>query len=115
MVDDQTLLSGAATSLVASCDADPRVVALGTAVARLWRELAGYRAHLFDRVIAEDELAAVAADAAAGTVDTAGLRRSLLVITGALGSVSALAGAVAEVRRAIDLFGGGHSGFSGSG
>lgn len=84
---------------------DPRVTALRAAVARCRRELAGYRANLPDRHIAEDELSALAAAAAAGVPDVLRLRRGLLVIAGALGSVSALAGALTEVRRAIELFG----------
>lgn len=84
---------------------DPRVTALGAAVARCRRELAGYRADLPDRHIAEDELAALAAAAAAGVPDVPRLRRGLLIIAGSLGSVSALAGALTEVRQAIELFG----------
>ncbi|WP_431944915.1 DUF5955 family protein [Actinacidiphila sp. bgisy167] len=84
---------------------DPRVTALRAAVARCRRELAGYRADLPDRRIAEDELTALAAAAAAGVPDVLRLRRGLLVIAGSLGSVSALAGALAEVRGAIELFG----------
>ena len=84
---------------------DPRVTSLRTAVARLRRELAGYRVHLSDREVAEEELAALAAAAAAGVPRTERLRGSLLRLSGALGSVSALAPALGEVRRAIDLFG----------
>ncbi|MCQ4084676.1 DUF5955 family protein [Streptomyces sp. RB6PN25] len=78
---------------------------LRKAVARLRRELAGYRAHLSDREVAEDELAALDAAAAAGVPVIERLRGSLLVLTSALGSVSALAPSLAEVRGAIDLFG----------
>lgn len=84
---------------------DPRVTGLRKAVARLRRELAGYRAHLSDREVAEDELAALDAAAAAGVPVIERLRGSLLVLTSALGSVSALAPSLAEVRGAIDLFG----------
>jgi hypothetical protein len=84
---------------------DPRVAALRAAVARCRRELAGYRANLPDRHIAEDELAALAAAADAGVPDVPRLRRGLLVIACSLGSVSALSGALIEVRRAIELFG----------
>ncbi len=84
---------------------DPRAAALRVAVARCRRELAGYRGNLPDRHIAEDELSALAAAADAGVPDVPRLRRGLLVIAGALGSVSALAGALTEVRRAIELFG----------
>jgi hypothetical protein len=80
------------------------VTGLRNAVARLRRALAGYPAHLSDREVAEDELAALAA-AAAGVPVTERLRGSLLVLSGALGSVSALAPPLAEVRGAIDLFG----------
>ncbi|GAA2418389.1 DUF5955 family protein [Streptomyces glaucosporus] len=84
---------------------DPRVVALHRAVTRLRRELAGYRAHLTDRGIAEDELAAVDAMLRAGEPDVARLRHSLLLIAGAIGSVSALSEALGEVRNAVELFG----------
>ncbi|MCG3040919.1 DUF5955 family protein [Streptomyces fenghuangensis] len=84
---------------------DPRVVALRRAVSRLHRELAGYRAQLADRQIAEDELAAVDAELRAGAPEVARLRHSLLLIAGAVGSVSALAEALAEVRKAVELFG----------
>lgn len=86
-------------------DEDPRVAELRAAVARLRRELAGYRVQLSDRPVAEDELDVLDGQAAAGTLSVPRLRRSLLVVTGALGSVSALAVPVAQVRRAIDLFG----------
>ncbi|KUJ71035.1 hypothetical protein ACZ90_01020 [Streptomyces albus subsp. albus] len=84
---------------------DARAGELGWAVARLRRELAVHPADLPDRAIAEDELAALAAMAASGAPETPRLRRSLLIIAGALGSVSALALALGAVRRAIDLFG----------
>ncbi|MFH0241739.1 DUF5955 family protein [Streptomyces sp. HK10] len=85
---------------------DPRVIALRRAVARLHRELAGYRPQLADRQIAEDELAAVDAALRAGAPEVVRVRHSLLLIAGAVGSVSALAEALAEVRRAVELFGG---------
>jgi hypothetical protein len=84
---------------------DPRVTGLRDAVVRLRRELAGYRVHLSDREVAEDELAALYAAAAAGVLVVERLRGSLLVLTSALGSVSALALPLAGVRAAIDLFG----------
>ncbi|MFC0599159.1 DUF5955 family protein [Streptomyces palmae] len=84
---------------------DPRAGELGSAVARLRRELAVHPADLPERAIAEDELAALAAMAASGTPEPPRLRYSLLVIAGAIGSVSALALALGAVRRAIDLFG----------
>lgn len=87
-------------------DEDVRVAGLRTAVSRLRRELAALPADFPDRGIAEDELAALAAMAAGGTPETPRLRRSLLLIAGAIGSVSALARGLAEVREAVDQFGG---------
>ncbi|WP_407645956.1 DUF5955 family protein [Actinacidiphila oryziradicis] len=85
---------------------DPRVEALRAAVARLHRELAGYRADLPDRGIAEETIVALAAELTLGVPETEQLSRSLLVIVGALGSVSALGAALTDVRRAVELFGG---------
>jgi len=85
---------------------DPRVEALRAAIARLHRELAGYRVELPDRGIAEEAIVALAAELALGVPETEQLSRSLLVIAGALGSVSALSSALTEVRRAVELFGG---------
>ena len=99
--------TGAAVN-AARCDGrpDPRLVALRTAVARLHRELAGHRANLPDRAIADEELAALAAriSAAASPPEVSGLQYSLLVIAGALGSVTALGDALAEVRQAVERF-----------
>lgn len=86
-------------------DVDPRVAGLRAAVARLRRELAGNRQEFADRAIAEEELAALDAMAAGGLPEVWRLRRSLLLIAGAVGSVSALAEGLAAVRRAIELFG----------
>ncbi|MFJ2114280.1 MULTISPECIES: DUF5955 family protein [unclassified Streptomyces] len=86
-------------------DEDPRVVRLRAAVSRLRRELAGYQAEFQDRAIAEDELAALAAMVADGAPETARMRRSLLLIVGSTGSVSALGPALMGVRHAVDLFG----------
>ncbi|MEU1463870.1 DUF5955 family protein [Streptomyces sp. NPDC005706] len=86
-------------------DEDVRVAELRTAVSRLRRELAAHPADFHDRGIAEDELAALAAMAAGGIPETPRLRRSLLLIAGAIGSVSALARGLTEVRAAVDLFG----------
>ncbi|MEU8717402.1 MULTISPECIES: DUF5955 family protein [unclassified Streptomyces] len=86
-------------------DEDPRVAGLRTAVARLRRELAAHPAEFTDRAIAEDELAALAAMATGGLPEIPRLRRSLLLIAGAIGSVSALSRGLSEVRRAVDLFG----------
>ncbi|WP_369375301.1 DUF5955 family protein [Streptomyces sp. cg36] len=84
---------------------DPRVTELRVAVARLRRELAGHPAEFPDRAVAEDELAALHAMALTGNPEIARLRRSLLLIAGSIGSVSALALAVKGVREAVDLFG----------
>ncbi|MGW1162634.1 DUF5955 family protein [Streptomyces sp. NPDC002513] len=84
---------------------DPRVAGLRTAVSRLRRELAAHPAEFPDRGIAEDELAVLAAMAAGGVPEIPRLRRSLLLIAGAIGSVSALARGLAEVRDAVELFG----------
>ncbi|MET7389576.1 DUF5955 family protein [Streptomyces sp. NPDC005529] len=90
---------------VTGSDEDPRVAELRTAVSRLRRELAAHPAEFPDRGIAEDELAALAAMAAGGLPETPRLRRSLLLIAGSIGSVSALATRLADVRDAVDLFG----------
>ncbi|MFD5264782.1 DUF5955 family protein [Streptomyces sp. NPDC058335] len=90
---------------VTGSDEDPRVAELRTAVSRLRRELAAHPAEFPDRVIAEDELAALAAMAAHGIPEIPRLRRSLLLIAGAIGSVSALARGLSEVRSAVELFG----------
>ncbi|MTE21562.1 hypothetical protein F0L17_21090 [Streptomyces sp. TRM43335] len=84
---------------------DPRVLGLRRAITRLHRELAGYRARLADRQIAEEELAAVETMAREGVPEVARLRGSLLLIAGAIGSVSALSEALTEVRKAVELFG----------
>ncbi|MFE3853967.1 DUF5955 family protein [Streptomyces griseorubiginosus] len=86
-------------------DNDPRVAELRTAVSRLRRELAAHPAEFPDRDIAEDELAALAAMTIDGTPEVPRLRRSLLLIAGAIGSVSALSRGLAEVRGAVELFG----------
>ncbi|MGW0824811.1 DUF5955 family protein [Streptomyces sp. NPDC002845] len=86
-------------------DKDARVAELRTAVSRLCRELAALPAEFPDRTIAEDELAALAAMAVGGAPEIPRLRRSLLLIAGSIGSVSALAKGLAEVRSAVELFG----------
>jgi hypothetical protein len=86
-------------------DEDLRVAELRTAVSRLRRELAAHRAEFPDRGIAEDELAALAAMTSYGAPEVSRLRRSLLLIAGAIGSVSALSRGLADVRAAVDLFG----------
>ncbi|MFI9568714.1 DUF5955 family protein [Streptomyces rishiriensis] len=86
-------------------DEDQRVAELRAAVSRLRRELAAHPAEFPDRIIAEDELAALAAMADHGVPEVPRLRRSLLVIAGAIGSVSALARGLSDVRGAVELFG----------
>ncbi|MFB8030772.1 DUF5955 family protein [Streptomyces sp. NPDC056465] len=86
-------------------DEDPRVAELRTAVSRLRRELAVLRTEFPDRGIAEDELAALDAMALSGRPEIPRLRRSLLLVAGAIGSVSALAPGLRDVRVAVDLFG----------
>ncbi|MFF6994367.1 DUF5955 family protein [Streptomyces sp. NPDC008313] len=90
---------------VTGSDRDPRVAELSSAVARLRRELAAHPADFPDRGIAEDELATLAAMALSGIPEIPRLRRSLLLVAGAIGSVSALAGGLANVRTAVELFG----------
>ncbi|MFJ6727151.1 MULTISPECIES: DUF5955 family protein [unclassified Streptomyces] len=90
---------------VTGSEEDPRVVGLRTAVARLRRELAALPAEFPDRVIAEDELAALAAMVTHGVPEPPRLRRSLLLVAGAIGSVSALTRALTDVRHAVELFG----------
>ncbi|MGW1891452.1 DUF5955 family protein [Streptomyces sp. NPDC002004] len=90
---------------VIGSDEDPRVTELRGAVSRLRRELAAHPAEFPDRGIAEDELAALDAMAGSGVPEIPRLRRSLLLIAGAIGSVSALASRLADVRDAVDLFG----------
>lgn len=89
----------------AGTDEDPRVAGLRAAVGRLGRELADYPAVLPDRRVAEEELALLDVHAASGTLSVPRLRESLLVVTGALGSVSALSAPLSRVHHAIDLFG----------
>ncbi|MHC5261188.1 DUF5955 family protein [Streptomyces sp. UC4497] len=92
--------------LVAGSDVDPRVDELRTAVSRLRRELAAHPVEFPDRGIAEDELAALDAMAGGGRPEVPRLRRSLLLVAGAIGSVSALSAALSQVRGAVELFGG---------
>ncbi|MFD7701337.1 DUF5955 family protein [Streptomyces caelestis] len=84
---------------------DPRVAELRSAVSRLHRQLAAHPGDFRDRSVAEEELAALAGMAAAGDLEVARLRRSLLLVAGAIGSVSALGPGVRELREAVDLFG----------
>ncbi|MGX1478526.1 UNVERIFIED_CONTAM: hypothetical protein RKD50_007334 [Streptomyces canus] len=89
---------------VTGSDNDPRVAELRTAVSRLRRELAAHPAEFPDRGIAEDELAALAAMTIDGTPEIPRLRRSLLLIAGAIGSVSALSRGLTDVRDAVESF-----------
>ncbi|MEZ3179030.1 hypothetical protein KYY02_10050 [Streptomyces pimonensis] len=84
---------------------DPRVAGLRSAVSRLRRQLAAHPGDFRERSIAEEELAALAGLAAADDPEVARLRRSLLLVAGAIGSVSALGQGVRELREAVDLFG----------
>ncbi|MFJ6749052.1 DUF5955 family protein [Streptomyces sp. NPDC091266] len=86
-------------------EGDPRVTELRGAVARLRRQLAVLPGELPDRVAADDELAALDAMVSHGLPEVPRLRRSLLLIAGAVGSVSALSPALTEVREGIDRFG----------
>ncbi|WP_353945585.1 DUF5955 family protein [Streptomyces sp. HUAS MG91] len=91
--------------VVTGSDEDPRVAELRTAVSRLRRELASHPVEFADRGIAEDELASLDAMAGGGQPEVPRLRRSLLLVAGAIGSVSALSGALSQVRGAVELFG----------
>ncbi|MFD7877107.1 DUF5955 family protein [Streptomyces sp. NPDC059766] len=99
------MLRSVGQKAVTGSDEDPRVAGLRSAVSRLRRELAAHPVEFSDRDIAEDELAALNAMAAGGTPEIPRLRRSLLLIAGAIGSVSALAPGLADVRTAVELFG----------
>jgi hypothetical protein len=93
-----------ARGVAGSGDGDVRVAGLRIAVARLRRELAAHPGEFPDRGIAEDELAALAAMALGTAPDVRRLRRSLLLVAGAIGSVSALAPSLAQVRGAVERF-----------
>lgn len=84
---------------------DPRVADLHVAVSRLRRELAAHPVEFIDRGIAEEELAALYAMALGGAPEIRRLRRSLLLVAAATGSVRALAPGLAAVRNAVELFG----------
>ncbi len=88
-----------------SADQDPRVADLRAVVFRLSRELDAHPAEFPDRGIAEDELAELSAMAQSGAPEIRRLRRSLLLVAGSIGSVSALAPSLAKVRTAVELFG----------
>ncbi|WP_069466250.1 DUF5955 family protein [Actinacidiphila rubida] len=78
---------------------------LPAAVNRLRGELASYRRPLPDRAVAEDELDALAAQAAEPAPDQERLRHSLLLVAAALGSVSALSAALEGLREAVEAQG----------
>lgn len=84
---------------------DPRVSGLSAAVDRLRIELDAYPAQLRDRYSAEEELDVLEEQVAEGVPAAAELRGSLLLILGAVGSVSALSDALTGLRKAIELFG----------
>ncbi|MCZ7434308.1 DUF5955 family protein [Streptomyces sp. WMMC1477] len=85
--------------------ADPRAAALRSAVVRARRALAAHSGRLADREVADEQLARLEAMAAEGAVDVPALRQGLLQVVGVLGSLSALADAVRELREAVLLFG----------
>ena len=70
-------------------------------------ELTAHRPLLLDRVVAEDELDALARQAASadrvlGLADSERMRHSLLLVAAAIGSVSALAAPLAALREAVE-------------
>jgi hypothetical protein len=81
------------------------VAELRAAVSGLRRGLAALPAEFPDRAIAEDELADLAEMIDQGVPEGPRLRHSLLLLAGAIGSVSALSPALTEVRHAVELFG----------
>ncbi len=88
-------------------EADDAAVAVQRAVDRLRHELAAYRPLLPDRAVAEDELDALAAQAATvmasgAPPDTERVHHSLLLVAAALGSVSALTEPLGDVRQAVE-------------
>lgn len=99
------MLRGVDQRCVPGSPVDPRVTELRSAVARLRRQLAAHRVEFRDRSIAEEALATLAGLAAADRPDVPMLRRSLLLVAGAIGSVSALGDGLRQLREAVDLFG----------
>ncbi|MCX4480215.1 DUF5955 family protein [Streptomyces cellulosae] len=99
------MLRGVDQRCVPGSQVDPRVTELRSAVARLRRQLAAHRADFRDRGSAEEALATLAGLAAADRPDIPMLRRSLLLVAGAIGSVSALGEGLRQLREAVDLFG----------
>ncbi|WP_344568402.1 DUF5955 family protein [Streptomyces axinellae] len=95
--------NGGVPRLAAS--ADPRLDALATAVVQLRADLDVFPAELRDRRTAEDQLDALAVMVRARVPDVPALRQALLLVSAALGSVSALAVPLAGLRNAVELFG----------
>ncbi|MBB0246715.1 hypothetical protein FNQ90_22000 [Streptomyces alkaliphilus] len=79
-------------------------MALRLAVAGVRVALAGYRAPLTDRGVAERELERLEAVARSPRPHPEELGRGLLMVVGAVGSVRVLATPVAELRAAVELF-----------
>ncbi|MCK1797175.1 DUF5955 family protein [Streptomyces sp. XM4193] len=77
---------------------------LAEAVSALRLALAGHQADLPDREAAEEQLTALDVMAAAEVLDPDQLRQALLLVLAALGSVSALADPLAELRDVIAGF-----------
>ncbi|MEV6006370.1 DUF5955 family protein [Streptomyces sp. NPDC051976] len=103
MVDDDR---GGTAARTAAARGGPGAAGLLDAVVRVQRELAAYPPALPDRAVAEDELDALAQQAVTAgprePLDTERLRHSLLLVAAALGSVSALADPLAELRLAVE-------------
>ncbi|MEU6439626.1 DUF5955 family protein [Streptomyces sp. NPDC047046] len=85
---------------------DPRIAELREAVTVLRRALAALPAHLPDRDLAEEELAALTGLLSGPAPSPAALSGPLLRLAATTGSVSALAPALARLRAAVELFGG---------
>lgn len=106
MVGETYVLDDDRGSVPARQAAAGAAAGLQEAVNRLRRELSAYRPPLPDRAVAEDELDALARQAAAasgpGSPDTERLRHSLLLVAAALGSVSALAAPLDALRGAVE-------------
>lgn len=105
-VQSETVRSGAQAMSASRGDrGDPRVESLRRAATWLRAELDAHPADLRDRREAERALDLLDAATRSGRLDVETLRQALLLLTAALGSVSALTLALGEVRGAIDLFG----------
>lgn len=96
---------GQRSATVTDSGEDPRVAGLSRSVTRLRAELDAYPAQLLDRHAAECELDLLDAQVAAGAPTAVALRHSLLQIVASVGSVSALSEALADLRKAVELFG----------